>query len=158
MKTIRRIAMYFMALTLVSQLALAQDKKAFNIDNSNIALEGYSPVSYLDLGLAQKGLKEFKSEHDKVVYYFTSAEQKQKFDKNPDKYLPQYGGYCAFGVYAGAKFRPDPNKFIVKDGKYFLYLYNLELDAQQLWLKENNHAGLVKKANDNWDKLKKTYN
>lgn len=158
MKTIRRIAMYFMALTLVSQLALAQDKKAFNIDNSNIALEGYSPVSYLDLGLAQKGLKEFKSEHDKVVYYFTSADQKQKFDKNPDKYLPQYGGYCAFGVYAGAKFRPDPNKFIVKDGKYFLYLYNLELDAQQLWLKENNHAGLVKKANDNWDKLKKTYN
>lgn len=158
MKTIRRIAMYFMALTIISQLALAQDKKAYNIDNSNIALEGYSPVSYLDLGLAQKGLKAFKSEHDKVVYYFTSAEQKQAFDKNPEKYLPQYGGYCAFGVYAGAKFRPDPNKFIVKDGKYFLYLYNLELDAQQLWLNENNHAGLVKKANDNWNNLKKTYN
>jgi len=150
--------MYFVALTIISQLALAQDKKAYNIDNSNIALEGYSPVSYLDLGLAQKGLKQFKSEHNKVVYYFTSSEQKQAFDKNPEKYLPQYGGYCAFGVYAGAKFRPDPNKFIVKDGKYFLYLYNLELDAQQLWLKENNHAGLVKKANENWNNLKNTYN
>ena len=103
-------------------------------------------------------MKAFKSEHDKVVYYFTSAEQKQAFDKNPEKYLPQYGGYCAFGIYAGAKFRPDPNKFIVKDGKYFLYLYNLELDAQQLWLNENNHAGLVKKANENWNNLKKTYN
>ncbi|MCB0398770.1 MAG: hypothetical protein KDD26_03940, partial [Winogradskyella sp.] len=107
----------------------AQDKMANNIDNSNIALQGYSPVSYLDLGLAQKGVKEYKSEYEKVVYYFTSAEQKSTFDKNPKKYLPEYGGFCAFGVYAGAKFRPDPNKFIVKDGKYFLYLYNLELDA-----------------------------
>ncbi len=136
----------------------AQDKKANNIDNSNIALQGFSPVSYLDLGIAQRGLKQFKSEHEKVIYYFTSEDQKRKFDANPAKYLPQYGGYCAFGVYAGAKFRPDPNKFIVEDGKYFLYLYNLELDAQQLWLAENDHKGLVKKANSNWSNLKGTYN
>lgn len=136
----------------------AQDKKAYNIDNSNIALEGYSPVSYLDLGIAQKGLKQFKSEYDKVIYYFTSEDQKKKFDANPVKYQPQYGGYCAFGVYAGAKFRPDPNKFIVKDGKYYLYLYNLELDAQQLWLAEDNHKGLSKKADENWSNLKTTYN
>ncbi|MCR9252827.1 MAG: hypothetical protein NXI20_20560 [bacterium] len=136
----------------------AQDKKANNIDNSNIALEGFSPVSYLDLGIAQKGLKQFKSEYQKVVYYFTSNEQKQKFDKNPSKYLPQYGGYCAFGVYAGAKFRPNPYKFIVENGKYFLYLYNLELDAQQLWLKENNHNGLVSQADKNWKSLRTTYN
>ena len=143
---------------MTANTAFSQDKKANNIDNSNIALQGYSPVSYLDLGIAQKGLKEFKSEHNKVAYYFTTAEQKKKFDKNPSKYLPQYGGYCAFGVYAGAKFRPDPNKFIVKDGKYFLFLYNLELDAQQLWLAENNHSKLVSKANGNWSKLKNTYN
>ncbi|MCB0371738.1 MAG: hypothetical protein KDD31_01880 [Muricauda sp.] len=157
MKTIKNISI-LMVLTLSINLGVAQDKKAHNIDNSNIALEGYSPVSYLDLGIAQKGLKEFKSEHDKVVYYFTDADQKKKFDQNPGKYLPQYGGYCAFGVYAGAKFRPDPNKFIVKDGKYFLYLYNLELDAQQLWLAENNHKKLMDKANENWNKLKGTYN
>ena len=143
---------------LIAVSGMAQNKKAYNIDNSNIGLEGYSPVSYLDLGLAQKGIKQFKSEYDKVVYYFTSAEQKEVFDKNPQKYLPQYGGYCAFGVYAGAKFRPDPNKFIVKDGKYFLYLYNLELDAQQLWLAENNHSKLMKKADENWKSLKNTYN
>ena len=129
-----------------------------NIDNSNIALQGYSPVSYADLGLAQKGVKEFKSEYEKINYYFTSSEQKAAFDKNPKKYLPQFGGFCAFGVYAGAKFRVDPNKFISKDGKYYLFLYNLELDAQQLWLNENNHEGLVKNANDNWSKLKGTYN
>jgi len=113
-----------------TSITFAQDNKANNIDNSNIALEGYSPVSYADLGLAQKGVKQFKSEYKKVVYYFTSAEQKATFDKNPSKYLPEYGGFCAFGVYVGAKFRPDPNKFISKDGKYFLFLANLELDVK----------------------------
>lgn len=157
MKTIKNISILLLTAVFMNT-AFAQDKKSHNIDNSNIALQGYSPVSYLDLGIAQKGIKEHKSEHDKVVYYFTGAEQKKKFDKNPSKYLPQYGGYCAFGVYAGAKFRPDPNKFIVKDGKYFLYLYNLELDAQQLWLAENNHSKLVSKANENWSNLKNTYN
>jgi YHS domain-containing protein len=131
---------------------------ANNIDNSNIALQGYSPVSYADLGLAQKGVKELKSEHEKVVYYFTSAEQKAAFDKAPESYLPQYGGFCAFGMYAGAKFRPDPNKFINKDGKYFLYLNNLELDAKHLWLNENDHSKLVKIANTNWKKLRLTHN
>ena len=156
----KNIIKYFLlSLFWISSFSLsAQDKKAFNIDNSNIALQGYSPVSYADLGIAQKGLKEFKSEHDKVYYYFTSAEQKAKFEKNPSKYLPKYGGYCAFGVYAGAKFRPDPNKFITKNGKYFLFLYNLELDAQQLWLDEKDHNRLVQTADSNWKQLQKTYN
>ncbi|MEO0470381.1 MAG: YHS domain-containing (seleno)protein [Bacteroidota bacterium] len=146
------------AALLLSGSLFAQDKQANNIDNSNIALQGYSPVSYLDLGLAQKGVKEFKSEHEKIVYYFTSAEQNASFDRKPERYLPQYGGYCAFGVYAGAKFRTDPNKFIRQDGKYFLYLYNLELDAQQLWLNEKDHNKLVRKADENWQKLRATYN
>lgn len=157
MKTLKTLIIVIAILTW-GMAVNAQDKQAYNIDNSNIALDGYSPVSYLDLGLAQKGVKEYKSEYDKVIYYFTSAEQKSKFDKNPKRYLPQYGGYCAFGVYAGAKFRVDPNKFIVKDGKYFLFLYNLELDAQQLWLTESDHTMLVKKANENWEKLSSTYN
>lgn len=141
-----------------STATYAQDKKANNVDNSNIALLGYSPVSYLDLGLAQRGSKTFKSVHEKVAYYFTSAEQKSTFDKSPTKYLPQYGGYCAFGTYAGAKFRVDPTKFIVKDGKYFLFLNDVELDAKGLWLNEKNHKKLVAKANQNWSKLKSTYN
>lgn len=156
MKNLKR---HLIALALlIPGLGLAQDKMANNIDNSNIALQGYSPVSYLDLQLAQRGKPEFKSEYKKVVYYFTSAEQKASFDQKPEKYLPQYGGYCAFGIYAGAKFRTDPNKFIVKDGKYYLFLYNLELDAQQLWLAESNHNGLVNTANLNWGKLSKSYN
>ena len=156
MKTIKTI-ITLVAILVVNAL-FAQDKMANNIDNSNIALQGYSPVSYLDLGLAQKGNKNFKSDYKAVIYYFTSLEQKTTFDKNPEKYLPQYGGFCAFGCYAGAKFRVDPNKFLVKDGKYYLYLNNLELDAKQLWLAEKNHGKLKSVADKNWEKLSKTHN
>ncbi len=156
MKTIKSIIV--IAVFLLATTVSAQDNKANNIDNSNIALQGYSPVSYLDLNLAQKGDKRFKSEYQKVVYYFTTGEQKATFDKNPKKYLPQYGGFCAFGIYAGAKFRVDPNKFLVKDGTYYLFLNNVELDAKQLWLAENNHTKLRSTANKNWEKLGKTHN
>ncbi|MGE0771170.1 MAG: YHS domain-containing (seleno)protein [Cyclobacteriaceae bacterium] len=154
--TIKKWAFVFACL--IATGLMAQDKMAFNIDNSNIALDGYSPVSYLDLGLAQRGSKEFKSEYNKVVFYFTSQQQKEKFNKNPERYLPQYGGYCAFGIYAGAKFRTDPNKFIVRDDKYYLFLYNVELDAQQLWLDEKDDDKLIKKADENWKKLRSSYN
>ena len=157
MKTLVKTIILGLALV-VSSIAFAQDNKANNIDNSNIALQGYSPVSYLDLGLAQIGNKNFKSEYNKVYYYFTSASQKATFDKNPAKYMPEFGGFCAFGIYAGAKFRVDPNKFIVEDGKYYLYLNNVELDAKQLWLAENNHNKLKKVADKNWEKLSKTHN
>ena len=71
MKTLKITAL-LIAFTLGGTL-MAQDKMANNIDNSNIALQGYSPVSYLDLGLAQRGNTQYKSEFKKVVYYFTSA-------------------------------------------------------------------------------------
>ena len=148
----KKLFLFMVALGMVAMVS-AQDKKANNIDDSKIALQGYSPVSYLDLGIAQRGVKEHKASYEGIDYYFTSAEQKKAFTKNPAKYKPQYGGFCSFGVYAGAKFRPDPNKFVVSDGKYYLFLYNLELDAQQLWLAEEE-SKLVKKANENWKGLK----
>ncbi len=143
------------AVLLTAQVSVGQSVKAnHNTDDAKIALLGYSPVSYLDLGIAQKGLKEYKASYDGLAYYFTTKDQKNTFEANPQKYLPQYGGYCAFGVSVGAKFRTDPNKFVVKDGKYFLYLYDLEVDAQQLWL-AGNHEKLVAKADGNWEKLSK---
>ncbi len=130
--------------------AMAQE---FNTDDSKIGLNGYSPVSYLDLELAQRGSKEYMSEHKGVKYFFTSTDQKKTFDANPGKYLPQYGGWCATGIAIGAKFRTDPNKFLVKDGKYYVYLNSIEVDALQVW-NEKGHSEMVKNANENWKKLK----
>jgi YHS domain-containing protein len=154
MKNIKSVLLALM-LIITANTVFAQNFKAnHNTDDSKIALQGYSAVSYLDLGIAQKGVKDFKVTHDGLNYYFTSKEQKAKFEANPTNYLPQVGGYCAFGVSVGAKFRTDPNKFVVKNGKYFLFLYDLEVDAQQLWL-AGNHDELVAKAEANWKKLSK---
>lgn len=153
-----RVIIISFTMFLLTAPAYAQSLKTlYDIDDSKIALQGYSPVSYIDLGLAQKGKTQFVSTYKGVKYYFTDARQKSKFDASPDKYLPEYGGYCAFGVYAGAKFRPDPNKFLLKDGKLYLFLYNLELDAKQLWLIEKNDDKLIKTANTNWGKLKNNF-
>lgn len=133
----------------------AQNKKANNIDDSKIALQGYSPVSYLDLGLAQRGSKQYKSFYQDIAYYFTSLDQKAAFDKNPEKYMPQYGGFCAFGIYAGAKFRVDPTKFLVSEGKYYLFLNDVEVDAKQLWMAENDQLKLKSTADSNWKTLSK---
>ena len=147
----------FLAVTmlLIITAGFAQNFKAnHNTDDSKIALLGYRPVSYLNLGIAHKGVKEHKASYDGLNYYFTTNDQKNTFEENPTKYLPQYGGYCALGVSVGAKFRADPNKIVVKDGKYFLFLYDLEVDAQQLWL-GGSHEKLVAKADGNWNKLSK---
>ncbi|WP_424961839.1 YHS domain-containing (seleno)protein [Ekhidna sp.] len=125
----------------------------YNTDDSKIALNGYSPVSYLDLQLAQRGSKEYVTEYDGVKYFFTSAEQKKTFDANPKKYLPQYGGWCATGIAIGAKFRTDPNKFLVVGDQYYVYLNSIEVDALQVW-NEKGHDAMVKNANENWKKLK----
>ncbi len=133
--------------------ALGASAQANNTDDSKIALNGYSPVSYLDLQLAQRGSKEFVSEIDGIKYFFTSAEQKKTFDANPSKYQPQFGGWCATGIAIGAKFRVDPNKFIVKDDKYYLFLNSIEVDALQVW-NEKGHKNMLKSANENWKSLK----
>lgn len=148
----KRISIFMIAV-MTAGVMFAQDKKANNIDDSKIGLHGYSPVSYLDLGLAQRGSKQYKVVHDKIAYYFTSNEQKAKFEKNPEKYLPQFGGFCAFGVYAGAKFRVDPNKFVVSNGKYYLFLNDVEVDAKQLWMAEKE-TKLLATANKNWKNLR----
>ena len=150
----RKLKLQLTALMLLASMSVfAQSKAEYNIDDSKIALQGYSPVSYLDLNLAQRGDKNIMSEHKGVKYFFTDKDQKKKFDANPTKYLPQFGGYCATGIAVGAKFRTDPNKFLVENGKLYLFLNSIEVDAKQLWMADKK--GMSKKANANWPSLKR---
>jgi YHS domain-containing protein len=152
MKLLKSVLFVAFSLFLTINMAFSQDNRGkVNTDDSKIALDGYSPVSYLDLNLAQVGSTAFKAEYDGLKYYFTSAEQKAKFDANPTKYLPEYGGWCATGIAVGAKFRTDPNKFLVRNGKLYLFLYNVEVDALQLWLADEK--SMTAKAYENWKKM-----
>ena len=65
--------------------------------------------------------------------------------------LSEYPGWCATGIAVGAKFRTDPNKFLVRDGNLYLFLYDIEVDALQLWL--DDEKGMTAKAKENWKKM-----
>ena len=93
------------------------------IDNySGIAIKGYDPVSYFVSNQALKGKETIKSEWRNAIWYFGSEENKNAFMSNPEKYAPQFGGYCSFAVNAGFSANADPTSFLIKDEK--LYLFN----------------------------------
>ena len=71
------------------------------------------------------------------------------FSKNPDKYVPQYGGYCAFGLSDGHKAPTDPDAWTIVDGKLY---FNYSLKVKELWIK--NPTERIEKADKNWPMLK----
>ncbi len=141
--------------TLSNLSTIAQDIKYYNLDDTKIALRGYSPVSYFEKGRPEMGKKEFKSTYQGIHYYFTSASQKRTFEANPSKYIPAYGGWCAYGIAVGGLFRIDPEKYKIVDGQLLVFLNNIEVDARDLW-NETPNGDVVnsKKAKENWKKFK----
>ncbi|HEY9048155.1 MAG TPA: YHS domain-containing (seleno)protein [Ohtaekwangia sp.] len=92
------------------------------IDKNKIANGGYDLVSYFTDGAPQKGTQEFTEEIKGVRYQFASAEHKDLFKSNPDKYLPVCDGYCAWGVAEKGKRVPvNPTTYKIIDGKLYLF-------------------------------------
>lgn len=113
-----------------------------------LAIHGFDPVAYFTEGQARVGEASFTATHGDAAYRFVSQANKEKFEKNPERYVPQYGGYCAFGVSVGAKFDGDPRLFKVVDGKLY---FNLNREIQKNWLKDV--PGNIHKADANWRKI-----
>src|SRR5215831_9317956 len=105
----------FVALPLV-----AQTKSLLNVDKSNLAIQGYDPVAFFTDNKPVKGKAEFKSTWSGATYYFASAEHKADFDKDPAKYEPAFGGYCAYGVSKNKLVETDPEAFQIMDGRLLL--------------------------------------
>lgn len=123
-----------------------------NMPASGVALEGFSPVSYFTVGIAEKGDARFSADHNGVTYYMTSAEQVEMFKKNPSRYEPQCGGWCAFGMSVEDKFPVDPTQFEIVDGKLYLFLNNDSIDAHELW-RQGDKRELSRKAQAHWKKV-----
>ncbi|MEE8118519.1 MAG: YHS domain-containing (seleno)protein [Gammaproteobacteria bacterium] len=119
------------------------------IATSTTAVQGYDLVSYHTSKRPLRGNGHFLSVRDGVTYLFSSEENKKKFDRNVEKYLPAYGGYCAFGVSVGKKFVGDPEVYRVVNGKLYL---NLDTTIQDLWLKDV--PGRIETADSNWKQIK----
>lgn len=92
------------------------------VGKDKVANGGYDLVSYFTENAPQKGIKEFTAEVNGVKYQFASAEHKDLFKNNPDKYLPVCGGYCAWGVAEkGKKVPVNPTTYKIIDGKLYLF-------------------------------------
>lgn len=126
--------------------------KDTNLDESGIAIQGYSPVSYIENGVAEKGSPEFAVTHGGATYHMTSADQVEHFKKDPEKYVPSYGGWCAYGMAIEKKFPIDPQSFKVVDGQLMLFYNTEDVDALKLWNKENEKK-MTRRADRFWDTL-----
>lgn len=138
-----------LTLALLFTLATFSFAVADSVNNATVAAGGYDVVSYHKKSGPVPGTGWHTTEHDGVVYLFASKGNKKDFDKNPGKYIPAYGGYCAYGVAVGKKFHVDPLSYHVKDGVLYL---NLDNKIQKKWLKDVD--GYVTKADKNWTSIK----
>jgi len=116
----------------------------------SIGLKGYDPVAYFTLSEPTPGVNEYTYRWKNVTYRFASAENQARFKADPEKYLPQYGGYCAYAMSLDRIADIDPNKWAVVDGKLYL---NNGLVAQSLW--SLNKSGNIKSGDRNWKQYPK---
>jgi len=125
---------------------------ANNLPSSGVALEGYCPVAYFLADEPIRGTSEFQSTHAGVTYYFVNADAKAAFDAEPERFVPAFGGWCAFGMAVSDKFPVDPTLFRIVDGKLLLFLRNENVDALELWNQGDEHE-LLRKAEAHWTKV-----
>jgi|SRR5580692_6756804 YHS domain-containing protein len=152
--------MYKPGLTLifitVAFCSFAQDatglrQKHFNLDEG-VAIKGYDPVAYFLQDKAVKGKKDWSTFYQGVTYYFASASDRDEFKKDPSRYEPQYGGWCAFAMGKdGSKVDVDPGTFKITGGKLFLFYNQFFTNTLKSWNKDE--VSLHGNADSNWQKL-----
>jgi YHS domain-containing protein len=154
----RRLTPVFAAM-FVAAVSLANGSGAYaydqashsanNVDAGGVGLHGYDPVAYFVAGKPTAGSEQFQATYDGVRYRFSSAANRDAFSKEPAKYVPAYGGFCAMGASLGKKFDGDPNFWRIVDGKLYL---NVGQDADRRW--KEDVPGNITKANQNWPEIK----
>ena len=117
-------------------------------DKNGVILAGHDVVSYFTEKAAVEGYAGISAVHNGAIYHFSSNENRDTFNANPEKYAPQYGGFCAYGAALGKKFDIDGKAFEVLDGKLYV---NKNLDVYEVWAAEK--AENVTEANKKWTKI-----
>lgn len=118
-------------------------------EGRRIGLTGYDPVAYFEDGRPAKGSREFWYGYDDVIYIFRSAEHRAKFAADPERYAPQFAGFCAGGVSKGEKTEPDPEAWLIANGKLFLFQFKDRVPYFKAHIED-----VAAKANANWPKVK----
>jgi len=134
----------FLVTVFAGTCALAK-KDSMNKDAQGRAVNGYDPVAYFMQGKPTPGAREFEMKWNGALWQFSSAENLKVFKADPEKYAPQYGGYCAWAVAEGYTADVDPNAWTVFQGKLYL---NYNRDIRSKWQKDT--LANIERANKNW--------
>lgn len=127
--------------------ASAQKPEIFSTDEG--AIRGYDPVAYFTDNKPVKGLNNFKLNWKGADWFFASKKNLDLFKANPEKYAPQYGGWCAYGLAGGYKAKTDEEAWSIVNGKLYL---NYSLNVRKSW--DKDRAGYILKADRNWPTVK----
>lgn len=143
----------FLALTcLVAISSFAADKQLLNLDSNGVAIQGYDPVAFFTQNKPVKGQQPFHSSYNGAMYLFASQQDKDLFDKEPSKYEPQFGGYCAYGASRGNRAPVKIEAWQIVNGRL---LMQYDLDVKDAFNKDQQ--GKLKKADQNWPGLVDKY-
>ena len=152
--------MRYKALITLALLSVMSSTAALAADEYNTAtgltaagaplgLHGVDPVAFIEIGNRIEGSAAYTAVHDGVAYYFSSAANKQAFEKSPGRYLPQFGGFCTFGVSVAKKFDGNPRYAAVENGKLYVFLNEAIFNEFQ-----KDRAGTIAKAEKNWRNIR----
>lgn len=122
-------------------------------DSGGAAIKGFDPVAYFKENKPVRGSETYTARHKGSLFRFASAANRDAFAAEPDRYAPQYGGFCAYAVAKGYKAKIEPDAFTVVDGKLYL---NYDLRIQAEWRKDI--PGYVRQAEKNWPEMSKKPN
>ncbi len=114
----------------------------------DLAIKGYDTVEYFKAGKALKGNESFVFQWHGMTWYFLTKENRDLFAASPEKYAPQYDGYCAWAMTEARKAQTDPEVWKIVDGKLYL---NCSMAAYEKW--NRDIPGNIKKADTNWLKF-----
>jgi YHS domain-containing protein len=140
-------------LSLITAISISAQSSLYNVQKGYVA-KGYDVVSYFE-NKAEKGDKKFNVEYEGVKFKFASKENLDKFNSDPESFIPQYGGYCAYAIGKnGDKVKINPETFEIRDGKLYLFYNTIFANTLEKWLEEGAD-NLKSQADQNWIKIKK---
>lgn len=140
-------------MTIIAMLFLiisaAQAQKSEIFIGSGKAIKGYDPVAFFKDAKPVKGSDNISFQYKDATWLFSSVENLESFKKSPEKYAPQYGGYCAYGTADGHKATTQTDTWTVVNGKLY---FNYNTKVKENWDKQQ--AALIEKANTQWPLIK----
>jgi YHS domain-containing protein len=149
----RRFVWLGMALLVLGGVGVTAPVAAGGVVNRSflggVAIEGTDPVAYFTESRPVEGSSDFEHEWMGASWRFVSAENRDRFAADPEKYAPQYGGYCAWAVSQGYTAKIDPEAWTIVDDKLYL---NYSKDVRTQW--SGDIPGNVAKGDANWPKLR----